>query len=429
MVPKFCKTVLFLFIAALNISLVSCSKDDPEFRWEKRDENKPEDISNRHPALEKRKVLLFYEAGSNSLCYDLKKNIEVILDNYIPDRTSSSRLLIYSKIGKSNQSNQKSITSHLVRYYKDSPTGNLISDTLKTFSHEVIAASAETLNEVLSIVKEEYPNSEYGMVFSSHSTGWLPKDYFNNPSRYETNKIRPFSIGQENYYNGKYYESHEIELIDFAKAIPMHLEYIIFDSCLMGSIECAYELKDKCDKIAFSPTEVLAAGFDYKEMVKCLLTNHIPDLKGICEKYYNHYMQQHGDYQSATVSLIDCRKLDMVAKTFADIMDNEGNLIRLANNKKIDLIQKYFYLQRRHWFFDLVDTARKCDISKERFDRFAEAVDNSIIYRAATEKFLGLTINPKFYSGYSIYLPQEGCTYLDNKYKELAWNRDTHFIE
>ena len=50
----------------------------------------------------------------------------------------------------------------------------------------------------------------------------------------------------------------EMEITDLASAIPMHLKCIVFDACLLGGVEVAYELRNLCDKICFSSLRCLA---------------------------------------------------------------------------------------------------------------------------------------------------------------------------
>ena len=55
-----------------------------------------------------------------------------------------------------------------------------------------------------------------------------------------------------------------MDVLEMVRAITIHLDYIIFDACLMGGIEVAYELRNVADKIGFSQAEILAHGFPYK---------------------------------------------------------------------------------------------------------------------------------------------------------------------
>ena len=66
--------------------------------------------------------------------------------------------------------------------------------------------------------------------------------------------------------------AYEMNIEDFAAAIPMKMDYIIMDACLMGGIEVAYALKDKCDRIIFSQAEVIGDGLcEYDTMASRLL--------------------------------------------------------------------------------------------------------------------------------------------------------------
>ena len=56
------------------------------------------------------------------------------------------------------------------------------------------------------------------------------------------------SIGQSRH-NGR---SYEIEIEDFAKAIPMKLDYILFDACLMGNLEIALNIAPYADYLVAS---------------------------------------------------------------------------------------------------------------------------------------------------------------------------------
>ena len=115
------------------------------------------------------------------------------------------------------------------------------------------------------------------MIFSSHATGYLPSGYYTAPYSYKFQDksgmmyrggYRAFqsqpvpyhapehdpslpevkSIGQDQVGNYGSYQSYEIEIEDFAKALPMKMEYILFDACLMGGVEVAYEIREKCRK-------------------------------------------------------------------------------------------------------------------------------------------------------------------------------------
>ena len=55
-----------------------------------------------------------------------------------------------------------------------------------------------------------------------------------------------------------------MELADFASALPLpnhrKWDFILFEGCYMGSVEVAYELKDKTEAIIASSTEIVSPG-------------------------------------------------------------------------------------------------------------------------------------------------------------------------
>jgi hypothetical protein len=112
-----------------------------------------------------------------------------------------------------------------------------------------------TLKEVVSEIIALYPDREYGLVFWSHGTSWLPAG----------SGLRSF--GKD---SGK-----EMNIQDLAESLPAKFDFILFDACLMGSVEVAYELKDKMDYFIASSTETIYTGFPYDKIMPELLKPQI----------------------------------------------------------------------------------------------------------------------------------------------------------
>ena len=233
------------------------------------------------------------------------------------------------------------------------------------------------------------------------------------------------SIGQDRISDGNGAGSYEMELTEFDNAIPMHLDYIFFDCCLMGGIEVAYELRDKCDRILFSPTEVIAEGFDYANMGQKLLGGSTPDLEGVCSDYYEYYNSHPygGQYRSATVTLVDCIRLEPLADICRSIFSRHRDALDAITP---DDVQGYF-TANYHWFYDLYDIAAHAGADDTELAELEAALDGCIEYKAATDNFLTFPIN--VYSGLSMYLPCNGSGYLDANYRELDWNKATGLVQ
>lgn len=124
---------------------------------------------NRHnteePESADRRVLLFYECAFNDIGSYMQTNMEDqntgLPAGYIPGKYGDV-LLVYSRISKGKY-DYTPVNSYLRRIYKTSK-GKVISDTLKVFGKETIAASPSTLSAVLTLVREKFP--------ANKGTGW-----------------------------------------------------------------------------------------------------------------------------------------------------------------------------------------------------------------------------------------------------------------
>lgn len=366
----------------------------------------------------KDRVLLYYAAGFNNLSGDLEEDIEELSsEGYVPQRTSGNVLLIFQNLAQGSYSNP--VSPVLYRVYKDD-SGNIVRNTLLTLEAGTVAASAETVNTILTTVRDTYPSYEYGMIFSSHATGWLPASGTTVRSMPGEN-ASPLSIGNEYSPETGTSVQYEINLPDFADAIPMHLDYILFDACFMGGVEVAYQLKDKCDRVAFSQAEVLADGFDYTSMASQLLQSS-SGLYEVCKTYYEHYMGLPGDYQSATVSLVDCRMMEQLAQVCKEIYSTHREELDNINPNDV---QCFGRISEHRYFYDLADIMEQLDLSSSEQESFSSALDGCIIYAATTGKMINLTIDR--FCGLSSYCTNK-FTY-DDFYKTLAWNQATCMIE
>lgn len=391
----------------------------------------------RNVTSEKAQVLVLYSAGFNSLCAALEDDVNDMKSGYLPLVGSMSKaVLVYSRRLSETGRYTDRTPSYLIRLSVDG-WGKVVSDTLKTWPETDEAVSASTMTDVLETVKGLYPHASYGMVFSSHGSGWLPSGY------YSTGKItagtaglqavpyidpnsdgsmpRVKSIGIDNITSRNTYE---MEIETFAQALPMKFDYIIIDACLMGCIEVAYALKDKCDKLVFSQAEVLEDGLcDYTTLTQRVLKPGVPDLYNLCEDSYRHYNNQDDPiYRSLTISMIDCTRLDGLAESCKSLFSKYRNQISLVNAANV---QGYFR-SRKHWFYDLTDILRQSGVPEEDMTDYNKAMSDCVLYNAATDTFINFDI--RTHCGLSMYLPADGNSELDEFYKTLSWNKASGLV-
>ena len=216
-----------------------------------------------------------------------------------------------------------------------------------------------------------------------------------------------------------------MDIRDFAEAIPMKLDYLLFDACLMGGIEVAYELAGKCDRLGFSQAEVLAEGFNYTTISSHLLGNrNESDPLSVCKDYFTQYDVQEGVYRSATISLIDCNNLEPLAETCSILFDKYSDKIHSLNASDV----QRFYRGSKHWFYDLESILLNAGISDSELQELHSALNRCILYKGATPSFMN-EFSIHTFSGFSMYLPSNGHDELDKYYKTLKWNKITGLVK
>ena len=434
--------------AAALFSLASCSTEDWTAEMEPEFGSHKEASGDRVVNQESRKVMLLYSAGYNSLTSYLKEDIEDLKKGWLPTGSRTEDIvLVYSHFPEKSGKYNIQTSPTLVRLHmRDSL---VIADTLIKYHIGTISSSAEQFNNVLTYVKDNFPAQSYGMIFSSHATGYLPAGYYQKPNdfvfteakmraRRQTNPTAvPYdepesdpslpltkSIGQDQVGEPKSYLSYEMDLTDFAEAIPMELDYLLFDACLMGGIEVAYELRDKVRLLGYSQTEVLAEGFNYKELTTHLLNRESSDPVSVCEDFFAQYDIMTGVYRSATVSTIDCSRLEPLAEVCRGLFQKYSSQIRSLNSSGV----QQFFRSSYHWFYDLESILTKAGATSEELELLHKALNECVIYKAHTPEFMSSFAIHTF-SGFSMYLPSRGSAELNKFYKTLQWNQATGLVQ
>lgn len=389
---------------------------------------------------ETRKVMLMYEAGFNSLGTDIDNNIRALRGGYLPGKDRNDDvLLVFSHLTKKRRVYSEETAPTLVRMYAEH--GEPRMDTLKMWPVGTSAANKEMVTEVFNWVREQFPAAGYGAVMSSHATGWLPEGYFSNPKKYGDDRgsaaiswsPRRRSFGQEYYASGT--QEEEIELKDLAAAIPYRLDYLMFDACLMATVEVAWELRNVCDYLAVSPCEIPAAGFNYRTLTSHLLEPAVPDLKSVCEDYFATY--ENDSVYGATITMVDCRRLEPLASACRTLFDTYRTGIRTLTGKNVQVYDRSMGNKTYYAFFDLKDLLREAGASDADLSLLQEALDQAIVYEAHTPRFIDVKLDRC--CGLAMYLPAypdyrkdawHGSRFLDGFYKEnVAWNQATSLVE
>lgn len=426
----------------LGVSSCQCSKVEPE------------EVRYDH-------VSILYSVGRNDLDSNLSDDIRELASGNIPSAEDKKVMLVISQtfLKSSDTKGVFDSNPYLIRLYRDKD--NVVLDTLKAFPMRRVDGTINlltdprTMNETISDVRSMFPSDSYGLIFTSHGSGWTPRGYYENPVPPSSKSMLagsnvpeqehplpvgacdyvPFepdpslpktkSFGRQLFIESLRSMSLESDVIEMAGSLPGHYDYILFDACLMGGIEVAYQFKDVCDMILMSPAEILTDGLDYKKLGDRLFGGLKPDIKGVAEDYFNFYNAKRGSERSATVTVVDCKNLDKLATVCKELYSKYADAIKNVNPEDIG---HYFSVPDRCWFYDLESMFIESGITKTDKAVLESALDAAAPYRAATDMILGI-IKVKVYSGFSTYIPKKGNEYLDGYYRTLSWNKVTGLVK
>lgn len=375
------------------------------------------------------RTVLLYMVADNNLSRYAEMDVAEIKKGDVPEvfgkGKSGNVLLMY--LHKLDE------TPKLIRFSKDR-RGNINEEIIEEYE-EHNSLDKDVMREVLSHVANIFPSKEYGLVLWSHGTGWLPQGFYSNPVRSgvaqssEPEWVDRYAHLVKSFGSSVPYGRYEMDIKDLASALPMKYDFIIFDACFMGGVEVAYELKDKCDYMIFSPAEVLAVGMPYDRVLKPLFTPGVEALVKVAETFYVANAEQ----GAATVSMIDTRVLDDLAEICFDIYQATG---KAYLNLNMSEVQRYFR-GNRPWFYDLdhfISKIAKPALNEDEpglYEAFDAVMQRLVLCKYATDRFtVGYDfININNYSGLSTYVPNPENDYLAEYYKTLAWNKAVRFIE
>ena len=423
----------FLYLTvAIVLGLLSSCKPETEYIY-----------LQKHPRAH---VMMCF--GFNNLSSSLAEDIRDLEKGFIPGSAPlENYLFVFSHLVESSYSTPSS--PKLQRIYLG-PDGNPMKETLLEMEPGTISNRAECIREVLEFLKEKYPEIEsFGVLMSSHGTGWTPPGYcttgYKNEGNSDVIEWRR-SAFPETYLSGEYlYEpvpgvksmgytvtgvnptvAYETDIREIADLLPFKLDYIIFDACFMGGVEVACEFRDKCNFVVASQTEILSDGMDYTTMISDLLEGNRADLVSLATNYFNHYNLSIGSKRSATISVVDCSKLGTLAAVCRNLFRNYDIS---KDNVDASKLQKYFYYTNHAWFYDLYSIVQAAGASETELSDLQWALDECILYKAATPTFALYGFPIDTHSGLSMYLPEKERTQLNSYYRELRWNKLTGLVK
>lgn len=356
-------------------------------------------------------LILFYTIGhNNGLSGNIAQNLNEILEGELPSIESSEHVVLFLQHSDNS-------APRLLRLGIDHSGKNISRavslEEMSGWDSNSVSSSTDSLAHVLNYISRQFQARRNYLVLSSHGSGWMPA------GAYDPSDVYTFienTFGQDLHKDGN--KVYEMGVRLLAQRLPMHFDAIIFDACLMAGVEVAYELKDKCDYIGFSPTEIMSHGMYYQTMCKHLLNNNVVS---VAKDYMNYYRNRSGS-RCGCYTIVDCSRLEALAQACKAIFAAHRSDL---DNIQPDQVQGYFR-NDKHWYYDLKDVIENIGVDEEELRAFNDALDKAVLFTDHTDTFLGLRLERC--CGLSTYLSIQGTFTLDAYYKLYQWNIATEYV-
>lgn len=249
------------------------------------------------------RTVLVYIGAENSLYSYVSDDLDEMIQG-AGDIPASDNLLVYVD------------DRSTPRIYKISmEKGKGTSSVVKEYSTDLCSSDPAVLRDVCRWVTENYSAASYGLVLWSHGNGWLPAK--------EVRDTRSVII--DNNSNTSSNSGPEME-ISALKEVLMEvfgnrgLDFILFDTCFMQSVEVAYELRNVAQWLVATPAEMPGTGSPYDKLIKSIFASSV-DVEGIVNTYYNEYIDD-SDYEGIIISAVKTSELDAFAQVSAPLVQH-----------------------------------------------------------------------------------------------------------
>lgn len=196
------------------------------------------------------------------------------------------------------------------------------SDTLKVFDN-VNSGDFENISNFFSTFYK-YDYEKRIMVLWDHGNGWYNFTTKDKSIFFDNHPFDFISITEGEFKN---------IFLDIYNKTKKKTDILIFDACLMQSVEVVYEIKDYVSFVVGSEGIVPYNGFPYDKILPCIDTLKDPQdiAKIISEKYFEHYSDS-TNYKDLTISTI---KTENILKDFQELKFTDRNEFSIINETDV----------------------------------------------------------------------------------------------
>lgn len=304
--------------------------------------------------------------GSNGLDGSLRKNLaEVRATPFTPKVNFTARI----RYSVGNESENLGVSDYQWVAYEGSSTGGTLIETNNVCPDDFSITNPANITAFINEQIEKFPAKKYIFLTNGHGGGFERRDI----------QMQRTCMPDNNDYDaeaGEYVESN-LTIFEFEELLKNtnlvkngnRFEAIYTDMCLMGSIECVYQLQPYANYFIGSSHVTPGAGGKYDVLVQSLAECNLDTEKAMREfvpATVDHWLEfskaeidsiKKGSGSEQVLFCYDMQKLPAVVNAFAPIAK------KMANHRHtFDAAQNFYYVQ------ELLQKAYRVQNSFDAFD-------------------------------------------------------------
>ena len=373
-----------------------------------------------------------YFVADTNIKSDIRNNIKTMYEGLSKMEQQATMLVYWDGGSSESYINYDEVAKKsypcILRYTTDG-YGNINGTAARdsSYSIRIIAEAGEVVKEydsqlstdknvmtsVLKDMSNFSPTRQIAMVAGSHGSAW-------------TNSIftQTRSFGQDG--SGT---NNTITTDDMAEAIQnagIHLDLLLFDACLMGTIEVCYDFRNVTNYMIVSPIEAPAPGFPFKDLMNDIYQGTRDSYRNVCVTGINHYMNRTDGYDWSAISLIDCKQIENLTSLIKKEITEHKDFISSYN--PINKLQQYGVnegvtsLERNFYYvsFDIMqfmDTLNNNSIPNDLSAQYSKTV----LYADCLENSINYPVVKANYCGLGMYIPVKERPKWNTYFKTIDW--------
>lgn len=365
-------------------------------------------------------TLFVYLVADTNIKTDLRNNIKHMFKG-LSDMDKRATLLVYWDGGGSDTYFE---TSPCILKFETDGLGNVngVASRDSMYTIRQVADFAETVKSYPSMKSTEKsamtailkdmasfaPTDRYGFVAGSHGSAWLNSIFGYKASR---------AFGQDGAGD------FTITTPDMADAIEnagLHFDFLLFDACMMGTVEVCYDFRELVDYLIVSALDVPAPGFPYQHMLSSLYEGEVSGYVDVCDTYVNYYRTYSGGWGS--MALVDCKQMEGLASAIKEQIAAHKDVI--ADYNPIGKLQHYGLNTSATGFkYVSFDMGQFISVLNDGVlpESFSAQLDKTILHKTCLENTTYYRIEANKFCGLGMYIPLETRPNWNVYYETIDW--------